>query len=250
MSDWPLFQRDFHVLAYLRPEVLTPEIIGQRTCALVDRLAAVHPLLTDWVWGEWEGDDGDVVETPFAIIRQDLATAINRRKKIIPGTGGQWIEGLDGYSFDLLNRSPDRSPQMFGIGLGAGGSDSLNRVTLETSDWGPADPSLLTFDVMRAATLALCESFQAMFCNVFQGSIKTLPDLPGRCMLGAMNYLGSAGAALVTPPPGVFAERHPDGGLLMVATRDRFDPENPAHVAATCAIHEALAPYNALPDPI
>ena len=250
MSDFPNYPEDFDAHAYIRPEVLSPEIIAQRTIALVDRLSLIHPLLANWVWGEWDGYDGDVVETPFAIIRQDLAAAIGRKKQIVDGTGGVWEPGVDSYSFSLFNRSPDESPQCVCVSVSAGGRDRGNGVGIRTSNWGPADPTLLSFDVMSAATIALCESFQAMFCTVFQGAIDTLPNLRGRCMVGAMTYLGPAGAALVTPPLGVVAERQPDGGLLMAATRGRFDPANPDYVAAACAIHAAVAPYNALPTAI
>ena len=103
---------------------------------------------------------------------------------------------------------------------------------------------------MSAVTLALCESFGALFATVFQDPNDKRPDLPGRCMPASMTYLGPTGAALVTPPPGVVAEHRPDGGLLMAATRDRFDAGNPDHIAAVLAIHAACAPYNALPQAI
>lgn len=54
--------------------------------------------------------------------------------------------------------------------------------------------------------------------------------------------------ALVTPPPApVIVERLANGGLLMSATTQTFDVENPAHMAAAREIAAAIAPLNALP---
>ncbi|MFZ3328524.1 MAG: Imm52 family immunity protein [Methylocella sp.] len=55
-------------------------------------------------------------------------------------------------------------------------------------------------------------------------------------------------ASLVTPPPApVIVERLANGGLLMSATTETFDVENPAHMAAAHEIAAAIAPLNALP---
>ena len=55
-------------------------------------------------------------------------------------------------------------------------------------------------------------------------------------------------ASLVTPPPAqVIVGRLANGGLLMSATTQTFDVENPAHMAAAREIAAAIAPLNALP---
>ena len=43
-------------------------------------------------------------------------------------------------------------------------------------------------------------------------------------------------------PSTAIVEDTPDGGLLLVATREPFDATNPAHLAAAFAIHQSLAP--------
>jgi Immunity protein 52 len=45
----------------------------------------------------------------------------------------------------------------------------------------------------------------------------------------------------------VLVEHLPNGGLLMSATTETFDVENPAHMAAARAIGAAIAPLNDLP---
>jgi hypothetical protein len=45
----------------------------------------------------------------------------------------------------------------------------------------------------------------------------------------------------------VIVERLANGGLLMLATTQTFDVENPVHMAAARAMAAAIAPLNALP---
>jgi hypothetical protein len=242
---------DLDVVAYISADTRSPETIAHLTTKLIDRLSVIHPLLRSWWLCEFEDDYGEATTTPFASIRSILPTVVERNRSIAGGAGERWIAGVDGYLLIFDNDCVSQhSGRDFFVSISAGGAYSNNTVTLTTSLWKPADPALLSFDVTSAVTLAACESFGAMFATVFQGASDKRPKLPGRCMPGSMTYIGPAGAALVTPPPGVFAERRPDGGLLMAATRERFDPDNPDHIAGVRAIHAACAPYNALPEAI
>lgn len=244
-STFPNYPAEFEVKAYLRPDVLSSEIMARRTVDLMSRLRNVHPLLQDWLWGEWEDYDDPVVETPFDLMCKDLVAAVERKQSPYPGETC-WIPDQNGYYYPLLS-SRDEG---VAVNVCAGGWDSLNQVWFHTSNRGPADPGLLTFDVTRAVTLALCESFHAMYCFGFPNAIAPYWTEPGRCRMGSIVYLGPAGASLVTPPPAVVVEHRPDGGLVLAATRDRFDLDNPVHIANARAIHAALAPYNALPKAI
>jgi hypothetical protein len=44
-----------------------------------------------------------------------------------------------------------------------------------------------------------------------------------------MAYLSAPIAARLELPPEIVTEHTPDGGLLMIATEERLDPENPEH---------------------
>jgi hypothetical protein len=65
-----------------------------------------------------------------------------------------------------------------------------------------------------------------------------------------VTYLAPRFAPLVTPPASAIVEYLPDGGLLMIATEERFSIDNPAHIAVARDIEAALAPVKALPWPI
>jgi hypothetical protein len=64
-----------------------------------------------------------------------------------------------------------------------------------------------------------------------------------------MTYVSPRFAPLIRPFQDIKAETVAGGGLLMVATRDRFDVINPEHMAAARAIDTAMVPLNALPWP-
>jgi hypothetical protein len=51
------------------------------------------------------------------------------------------------------------------------------------------------------------------------------------------------------PPRSAIVEHTPQGGIVMIATKDRFDVTNPDHLAAAREIEAAIAPVNALPWP-
>jgi hypothetical protein len=53
-------------------------------------------------------------------------------------------------------------------------------------------------------------------------------------------YLSAEHAAGVALTPDILTERTPDGGLLMSATTDRLDPDNPEHVRRSRIIAEVM----------
>jgi len=55
-----------------------------------------------------------------------------------------------------------------------------------------------------------------------------------------ISYLSAERAASVVPPDIVRTERIPDGGLLMTATEERFDPANADHMRASLAMAEIM----------
>lgn len=67
---------------------------------------------------------------------------------------------------------------------------------------------------------------------------------------GWMTYLAPQYASRIVPPPQAIREPVAGGGLLLLATEERFEMDNPAHLAAADAIQQALAPLQSLvPSP-
>jgi hypothetical protein len=67
--------------------------------------------------------------------------------------------------------------------------------------------------------------------------------------LAWVTYLSPRFATIVTPPASAIVDYTPEGGIVMAATKDRFDVTNSAHLAAAREIEAAIAPVNALPWP-
>lgn len=61
-----------------------------------------------------------------------------------------------------------------------------------------------------------------------------------------MHYLSGPLAQRIEPPRDILVERLPDGGILMSATTDAFDVDNPTHLAGARAIEAAIRPLNSL----
>jgi hypothetical protein len=60
-----------------------------------------------------------------------------------------------------------------------------------------------------------------------------------------MIYLSAPLASRIKPPSDVCVEQMPDGGLLMAATEETFNGDNPKHMAAARSIVASLEPFNA-----
>ena len=63
---------------------------------------------------------------------------------------------------------------------------------------------------------------------------------------GWMTYLAPQYASQITPPPAAIVESVPGGGLLLLATEERFSMDNPTHLAGADAIQAALDPLQAI----
>ena len=59
---------------------------------------------------------------------------------------------------------------------------------------------------------------------------------------GWIVYLAAHFAKHISVPRGVIAEEVPGRGLMLFATKDLFDPNNSAHMAAAYSIQKALEP--------
>jgi hypothetical protein len=64
-----------------------------------------------------------------------------------------------------------------------------------------------------------------------------------------MTYLAPKYATRIIPPPSAIVEPVSNGGLLLLATEDQFDMENPAHLAAVAAVQTALGPLQEMIPP-
>jgi hypothetical protein len=129
-----------------------------------------------------------------------------------------------------------------------------NSVQLQTADQfaEATDASIVTYDLFRSAMLAIIEAWDVTWCAAYPRDImKFWPPVGSRhhFRLAWMTYVSPRFASLIRPPRGIESQTVAGGGVLMVATRERFDVTNTGHMAAARAIDTAMAPLNALPWP-
>jgi hypothetical protein len=126
----------------------------------------------------------------------------------------------------------------------------------------PVDLSIVTFPIFKAALLALVVNWPLpwMCAHAFRSNYAMVPvhggagyKLESRPMLPQeptfprsafeipwIGYLSAGLAAGVKLTPEIKTERTTDGGLLMIATEDRLDPDNPAHLRRARIIAETM----------
>jgi hypothetical protein len=108
------------------------------------------------------------------------------------------------------------------------------------------DPAVITYEVFKAALLAIVDTWDPVECAAFPLAILNLVKKGRYFRETWIQYLCPWLASLITPPPSAIADRLPNGGLLMSAATETFDVENPAHMAAARDIAVAIAPLNGL----
>ncbi|MGH9830687.1 MAG: Imm52 family immunity protein, partial [Blastocatellia bacterium] len=159
-------------------------------------------------------------------------------------------EPIWGYRFGALTRgqAPDRS---FSVRVHAGSTYPMpfpNDIAFYTRPRCIPDPAVITYEIFKRALLAIVEAWSPDRCAAYPLQILNLVGKGQYFRESWLQYLCPWLASLVTPPPApVIVEHLPNGGLLMSATAETFDVENPAHMAAARAIAAAIAPLNALP---
>jgi Immunity protein 52 len=169
-----------------------------------------------------------------------------------------------GYSAIAFTSNPIKSRKV-DLRIKAGGQ-SKGDTWLQTGDWQVLpDPAIVTYALFKAALLAINAIWPPIWACAYafrsntlrvpesypggvQGyRLESLPMVPNDPTfqdsvfhIPWIAYLPAPLADGVTLPPEIATEQSSDGGLLMVATTDRLDPENPEHLRRARLILEAM----------
>ena len=127
----------------------------------------------------------------------------------------------------------------------------INTAILRTEPLNEKNRSDVELSVLKPAMLALASAWDATWCGTAPWDLSDFQTAHSRPWFGLkwMTYLSPRFAPMVTPPRSAIVERLTGGGLLMIATEERFETTNPSHLSAARDIEAALAPINALPWP-
>jgi hypothetical protein len=232
--------KEYGISAYWERRAETPEALAARFVRTVDGLQKIDPVFALWTCGSKRPRKFETMRDTYA---EEVAEGLSK------DDWGQPVP-MNGYRFGALTRgqAPYRS---FSFNVHAGStypSPFTNDAKFLTRRNIIPDPAVITYEIFRPALLAIVEAWEPVDCAAYPLAILNLVE-KGRYFREAwIQYLCPWLASLVTPPPApVIVEHLPNGGLLMSATEEIFDIENPAHMAAARAIAAAIAPLNDLP---
>jgi len=230
----------------VRPE--SPEQLARRVVRTLDALSAASRLLRGWLVSErypYEIAYEDQHTMPFAVAR-------GKMKEIVEACAWGAREAL-GYNLGAAV-SDITSSRFMEFSANAGGHDEhgpgFRCARLWTNRFTEADPELVTVPLFKAALFALVEAWEPEFAIAKSFSLdrysgkKSAPFAPAW-----MTYLSAPLARQIVLPADVRIERDDAGGILMIATEEKFDVENSAHMAAAERICAAVGAIDATKVP-
>jgi hypothetical protein len=234
----------YSITARWRLRVETPEALAERVRILIPRLQKIDPILAHWY-------DAVSIRRIVPLDLTPAALARNFAKSAVRDGNPSLNYGFHFYAYN--NDSDKMRPRAFVLEIHAGSDMSENFASLSTNFGFKPDPDVITYEIVKAAALALGESSEAAYCNAFPADLADLWPDRGRDMealrLAWINYVSPRFAPLVTPPSTAIVEYQPNGGLFMAAADETFVTSNPHHLAVARDIFAAVAPLNADPWP-
>jgi immunity protein 52 of polymorphic toxin system len=241
--------RYYEINSYWGPRRETPQTCAARLSRMFEELSHIDPVFGNWLCFS------QMKLVPRASLSLDgLAALIQRgvdRAEVTDRPTPQY-----GYRFGALN-SAKKNPRSISLSVHAGrelpGNFLINSASIRTAPLDDENASFINLRVFKLALLALASAWDVTWCSAYPWSLvrlKTKPEPPRPWFsLAWMTYISPRFAPMITPPRSAISDWLPNGALLMIATEERFETENPAHLAVARDIEAALAPVNALPWP-
>ena len=221
----------YFITAYWGPRAQTPAELAKRFFRMIDSFRRIDPIFSPWVYGR---------NTELETLRGDFAESIAKNiqrddfGEVTPD-GGYWFHaGTEGQPRDR------RFSVFCHVGMNLSGV-TRNTVILKGSALvNPRRRRTATRSFTRRSSPSSMHGRRTRSRRIAAGS------LLGRKLIFRSVRHGCAIFAPNSPggpcrPPSASAEHLPNGGLLVLATKDTFDVDNPRHVAGAEEIAAALA---------
>ncbi len=200
----------------------------------LDRLGAVDEVLSAWRIGS-----GYI---PYGAIRHAMTAFVGRNVEI--GEDGE-PDPQDGFSIRAASTDERQRFSVMGTAGRAYRYPMANELYLRTDSNHPADTTVVTYPLMKGIVLATIAAWRPDCCAAHSSALEPEPS-DGQFRKAWMTYVPPAhvgGVDLVGVP---FAERTPEGGLLLSATDRTFDAADSAHLAGAQRLYEATRHLNAV----
>ncbi len=237
---------DYSVTAYWGPRPQDPKAQVGPFLRTLDRLSRLHPVFEPW-YLLGRSDWMPIASLSEARVCEIIADGVGRSDIGTP-------EPITGYQINAatgLLRVPNHIQLRIHAGNRAIARYFINTAILSTQPLQQENAAFITCSIMKGVLLAFVEQWHPTWCGVRSSDLFALypQGRPPQFELAWMTYLSPRFAALVTPPSSATVERLLGGGLLMIATEERFSASNPTHLSVARDIERAMAPVNALPWP-
>jgi hypothetical protein len=216
-------------------------VVAEKFLTTLDSLSRTDALFTDWKIINSRGRSS----RPLAEVRAELPAIVTRN--VARDDEGPAPE--EGYHASASVGKFD-DPKSATFRVRAGGRLE-NYGNFQFGSWRVRpDLAIVTYARYRAALLAVNAAWQPTWscAYAFKSDYYESPLVPGvplfpysRFHIPWIAYLSAPLASgTPTPPPGIRAERAPDGGLLMTTTEERLDPTNPEHLRRARLLAETM----------
>ena len=238
----------------LPAEPLSPDWLGPKFIATLDALTPIDPR----IFAGWQVREIRKMKTiPLEAARPRIAEIIGHDV-----AHDDWGPAPEyGYSAAATTTAGASARRM---SLSVDTRGRLGEGNVELSAGGimvPSDPAIVTYPLFRAALLAIIEIWLppwSFACARRLGTIavpsghggstiKSVPQVPSDPTFPDsiffapwIVYLAAKSATVLALPPEILTERTADGGLLMTATEERLDPDNPAQTRRARILAETL----------
>jgi len=234
--------------------------LARRFLKTLDLLREIDPVFKDWWFVRGPFNCVPMNEMDYRHLATLIAEHVSRDDDGTP-------EPEYGFYGSALNNDDQRSPRAAALSVHAGNIHPApspafwNTAQLRTDELIPEDTTVFTPDLFRRALLALVSGWEPTLCSLlsrellrvdappppifYPGTLILPPPRKPKIGLAWMTYLEPPLASLVTPPRSAIVERTDEGGLLMIATMDRFSIANPKHMAVAREIEATLAAADA-----
>jgi Immunity protein 52 len=232
-----------------------PSAIGERLVRTLDSLSQSNPS----IFVNWEITDRLAKSfVPLEAARSRIGTIVEDNV-----ARDDWDKPAPFYGYSIMAHTGGVvTPRRISLWIIAGGKRP-GHIWLQTGFWQvPADSSMVTCPIFKAALLVLVANWQlsSISAHAFRSNYAIVPvhggaghRLESRPMLQQqppfpvspfeipwIGYLSAPLSEGVELSAEFATERTPDGGLLMIATEDRLDPDNPEHLRRARIIAETM----------
>ena len=242
----------YHVRAHWWGDHSTPTRIGENLLRLIDSLSGVDPSMKGWRLMDTD-ETGDVYSSHAITPPRDPAGITKWVERHVVRDDWSAPSPSDGYSFMAWSTrldDGDTTPDSLFL-TATVGSPLHNEADVSLGGYmADPDESLVTYPAFRKALEAIAANWPCPYAYVYAvdphdrtpvpvirsqadfDRVMAEPWEPDSVILHRwMVYLSAPLAKGFSPPADLICEGTPGGGVILIATRERLDPDNPEHLA-------------------